>query len=124
MAETLVKPEYLTNLVRSDAFATLACQTSAIRSGIRDDAIEPLRILKVKGHVKELTDVDIEHVALRVNNALMQQNTLQVNAWAAWNLERNLKALEAEDGNANEGIRGAVKNSDLTNDGTKVRKVR
>jgi hypothetical protein len=64
MAETLVKPEDLTDLVRSDAFTTLASQTGAIWSNIRDDAIEPLRILEVKGHVEELTDVDVEHITL------------------------------------------------------------
>jgi hypothetical protein len=93
MTEALVKPEYLMNLVRSDAFTTLACQTGAIRSNIRDNTIKPLRILEVKGHVEELTDIDVEHIALWVNNALMQQNTLQVNAWAARNLERNFKAF-------------------------------
>jgi hypothetical protein len=71
MAETLVKPENLTNLVRSNAFATLACQTSAIRCDIRDDANKALRILEMKRHIEELTDVDVEHIALRVNNALM-----------------------------------------------------
>jgi hypothetical protein len=124
MAETLVKPEDLTDLVRSDAFTTLASQTLAIRSHIRDDAIETLRILKVKRHIEEFTDVDVEHVALRVNNSLMQKNSLQINAWTAWDLERNLKALEAEDGDTNEGIWGAVKNSYLTYDWAKVREVR
>jgi hypothetical protein len=49
---------------------------------------------------------------------------LQVNAWAAGNLERNFKAFEAEDGNADEGIGGAVKNSNLANDGAEVCKMR
>ena len=43
MTETLVKPKNLTDLVRSDAFTTLASQTLVIRrSDIRDDAIETL----------------------------------------------------------------------------------
>jgi len=54
----------------------------------------------------------------------MQENSLQINAWTAWDLERNLKALEAEDGDTNEGIWGAVKNSYLTYDWAKVREVR
>ena len=54
----------------------------------------------------------------------MQENSLQINAWAAWDLERNLKALKAENGDTNEGIWGAVKNSYVTNDGTEVRKMR
>jgi hypothetical protein len=49
---------------------------------------------------------------------------LQVNAWASWDLERNLKAFEAENCNANEGIRGTVKNSDLANDGSEIGIVR
>jgi hypothetical protein len=108
MAETLVKPEDLTDLVRSDAFTTLASQTLAIRSHIRDDAIETLRILKVKRHIVNLADVDVEHVALRVNNSLMEKNALKVDTWAAWNLEGNLKAFKAEDGNTNESIWSAV----------------
>jgi hypothetical protein len=44
-----VKPENLADLVRGEAFTTLAGQASAIRSDIRDNAIEPLRILTVKG---------------------------------------------------------------------------
>ena len=54
----------------------------------------------------------------------MEKDTLQINAWTAWNLERNLKALEAEDGDTNEGVGGAVKDSDLANDGAKMREVR
>jgi hypothetical protein len=71
MTETLVKPENLTNLVRSDAFATLACQTGDIRSNIRDNSLKPLGILEVKGHVEEFANVHIEHITLRINNALM-----------------------------------------------------
>ena len=78
MAETLVKPEDLTDLVRGDASAALPSQTCAIRSDIRNDAIKPLRILKVKGHSKELADVHIEHIALRINDALMEKDPLQV----------------------------------------------
>jgi DNA-binding winged helix-turn-helix (wHTH) protein len=67
-----VQPENLADLVRGEAFfATLTSQASAIRSDIRDNAIEPLRILTVKGHGKELTDVHIEHITLLVNDALM-----------------------------------------------------
>ena len=53
----------------------------------------------------------------------MEKDTLQINAWTAWDLERNFKALEAEDSNADEGIGGAVKNSNLANDGAKVCKM-
>jgi hypothetical protein len=50
MTQTLVEPEDLADLVRGNTFAALASQTCAIRSDIRDNAIEPLRILTVKGH--------------------------------------------------------------------------
>jgi hypothetical protein len=66
-----VKPEYLTNFVRGDAFTTLASQTLAVRSNIRDNTIKPLRILEVKGHVEEFANVHIEDVTLRINDALM-----------------------------------------------------
>jgi hypothetical protein len=49
---------------------------------------------------------------------------LQVDAWAAWDLKRDFETFEAENGHADESVRGAVKNSDLANDGTKVGKVR
>jgi hypothetical protein len=50
VAETLVKPENLTDLVRRNALAALASQAGAIGSNIRDDAIKALGILTVKGH--------------------------------------------------------------------------
>ena len=44
MTEMLVEPEDLADLIRDDASVTLLSQTYAIRSGIRDNAIKPLRI--------------------------------------------------------------------------------
>ena len=55
---------------------------------------------------------------------LMKKNTLQIDAWAAWDLEGDFETFEAEDGNADESVRGAVKNSDLANDGSEVDIVR
>jgi hypothetical protein len=54
----------------------------------------------------------------------MQKDTLQIDPWTSWDFERNLQTFEAEDGNANESVRGTVKNSNLTNDGAEVCKMR
>jgi hypothetical protein len=124
MTEALVKPENLADLVRGDASAAFPSQTCTIRSDIRNDAIKPLRILKVKGHSKEFADVHIEHIALRINDALMEKDALQIDPWTSWDLERNFETFEAEDGHADESVRGAVKNSDLANDGSEVGIVR
>ena len=80
--------------------------------------------MEVKGHVEEFANVHIEHITLRINDALMQKNALQVDAWAAWDLKRDFETFEAENGNADKSVRGAVKNSDLANDGSEVGVVR
>ena len=54
----------------------------------------------------------------------MKKNTLQIDPWASWDLEGDFETFEAEDGNADESVRGAVKNSDLANDGSEVGIVR
>ena len=55
---------------------------------------------------------------------LMKKNTLQIDAWAAWDLEGDFETFEAENGHTDESVRGAVKNSDLANDGSEVGIVR
>ena len=106
MTETLVKPEDLADLIRDDASVTLPSQTYAIRSDIRDNAIT-LRILTVKGHSKELADVHKEHIGLRINDCLIEKDTLQLDPWASWDLEGDFETFETENSNANEGVQGA-----------------
>ena len=59
-----------------------------------------------------------------VNDTLMEKDTLQIDPWASWDLERNFETFEAENGHTDESVRGAVKNSDLANDGSEVGIVR
>jgi hypothetical protein len=53
----------------------------------------------------------------------MEKDTLQVDPWASRDLEGDFATFETENGDANEGFRGAVKDGHLANDGTKVGKV-
>jgi hypothetical protein len=50
----------------------------------------------------------------------MEKDTLQIDPWASWDLERDFETFEAENGHTDESVRGAVKNSDLANDGSEV----
>jgi len=54
----------------------------------------------------------------------MKKNTLQIDPWASWDLEGNFETFETENSDTNEGVRGAVKDGNLADDGTKVGKVR
>jgi hypothetical protein len=54
----------------------------------------------------------------------MEKDTLQIDPWTSWDFERNLETFEAENGHADESVRGAVENSDLANDGSEVGIVR
>ena len=49
---------------------------------------------------------------------------MQVDPWASWDLEGNFETFETENSDTNEGVRGAVKDGNFANDGTKVGKVR
>ena len=55
---------------------------------------------------------------------MMEKDTLQIDPWASWDLERNFETFEAENGHTDESVRGAVKDGNFANDGTKVGKVR
>ena len=77
----------------------------------------------MKGHSKELADVHIEHISLRINNALMKKDTLQVDLRASRDLEGDFATFETEYGDAHKGVRGAVNDGNLADDGTKVGKV-
>jgi hypothetical protein len=50
----------------------------------------------------------------------MEKDALQIDPWASWDLERDFETFEAEDGNADESVRGAVKDGNLANDGSEV----
>ena len=54
----------------------------------------------------------------------MEKDTLQIDPWAAWDLEGDFETFETENSDTNEGVRGAVKDGNLADDGNKGGKVR
>jgi hypothetical protein len=54
----------------------------------------------------------------------MKKDTLQVDPRASRDLEGDFATFETENGDANEGVRGAVKNGNLADNGTEVGQVR
>ena len=117
MAESLVQPEYLTNLVCSDAEAV----SSGLNKWVRcDDVAETLWVLELDGEREEFFDVHVEHITVFVDNALVHELTLKINANATRYLEGYFESLAAEDGYANESVWCALENCDLSDDLSKI----
>jgi hypothetical protein len=113
MAESLVQPEYLSNLVCGDAEA----MSSGLNKWVRcDDVAESLWVLELDGEREELFYVHVEHVTAFVDNALMHELALKIYTNAAGDLKGDFKTLATEDGYADESVWCALQNCYLAND--------
>ena len=81
MTKTLVQPENLTNLLRSDASVSFASETGRIRGTVCDNTVEPLRILEVYRGVEQVTDINVEHLVGMIKSSLMNQFALAASRW-------------------------------------------
>ena len=106
MAESLVQPEYLSNLVCGDAEAMSSGLNKWVR---RDDVAESLWVLELDGKREELFDVNVD-VTTFVDNALVHELALKIYANATMYLEGYFESLAAEDGYANESVWCAIEN--------------